>query len=213
MKNSFRGLIISLVVTAAVPYLLFLLLTQQMHMQELLALGVISMVPLLYTLKELIGKRSLDIIGLISLADIVVSIVLLLLVHNAQLYIATSSLLQGVFGIICFLSLFFSKPFMFYVIRQFATGNDPEKVAQFNQRWQQGSSSMRHSHRVLTVFWGSAFLLNFLSTAIFACTLPLSVAVGVTKAFPICVVALAMFGTVNYIRRQKAARAAMTHQA
>jgi hypothetical protein len=49
---------------------------------------------------------------------------------------------------------------MFYFGRYFATGDDPAKVAAYNQLWQY--EYFRHVNRIITLVWGVAVVGEFL---------------------------------------------------
>jgi hypothetical protein len=56
-------------------------------------------------------------------------------------------------------SLLFPRPIWFYIIRYFATGNDPAKAPGFNARWQY--PAFRRYIRIITVVWGIVYLVEF----------------------------------------------------
>jgi hypothetical protein len=94
-----------------------------------------------------------DPIGVISLVGIALGLVgAVALNGNATLLKVRESMITGVFGLICLLSLPAPRPAMFYMGRAFATGGDPEKVAEFNELWNLPTVPRRF--RFVTAVWG-----------------------------------------------------------
>jgi hypothetical protein len=126
-----------------------------------------------------------------------------LLGGNSQFILIRESLITGVYGLLCFISLFlFPKPLMFYVGRQMMTGGNPARIAAYDAAWQLPQG--RFSHRLITAVWGAALFGEFILRVIITLLLPspvvlvlgpilLTVAIGGTFAW--------MFA---YIRRVRA---------
>jgi len=79
------------------------------------------------------------------------------------------SFLTGVFGAICLGSLVMERPLLFYVVRQFVAGDDPERIAWWNGLWQ--LPDFRRSTRVVTFVWGIVYFAEACLRVLLALTL------------------------------------------
>lgn len=171
-----RGLIVSLLINAVIPFLLFTFLTRYESMTAFTALSVTAIIPLLSTGVEVIRNRRLDLIAIFSLLGTLTGIIAIFLGGDARLLIVRESLFTGVLGLTCFVSLLlFPRPLMFYIIRQVVAGNDVARIQTFNRNWRNAAPRVRSTHRVITTVWGCVFLGEFLGHTLIAYTLPIAV--------------------------------------
>jgi hypothetical protein len=153
----FRSLVPALVINGLLPIGLYQLLASR-GVGAVSALVAGSVFPLAYGLWGWAHTRRLDVIAAISLAFIVVSAIASLVSGSQRLTLIKESFFTASFGLIFFGSLFAARPVMFYVVRPFATGNDPERLGRWNDRWQY--PGFRHTMRVMTAIWGATFLAD-----------------------------------------------------
>lgn len=151
-----RGIILSLVVNAALPFVIYQLLKTYTNVSDLMALFVSGVPSIIVALTGVVRERRVDLMAGITLTSIAVSIVLIALGGSPKLYLVRESLFTGVFGLVYLVSLLFPRPMAFYFARHFVTGNVPEKVARFNSLWQ--SPFFQHGMRVSTVVWGLSLI-------------------------------------------------------
>jgi len=105
---------------------------------------------------DIVGERSRhrgnDPIGLIALIGMALGLIGALLLHgDATLLKIRESMLTGVFGVICLVSLSMKRPVMWYLGRAFATGGEPDKVAEFDTIWDLPGAARRF--RFITAVW------------------------------------------------------------
>lgn len=171
--KALRSLVPNLVINGLLPIGLYELLTSR-GVSAVPALVAGSIFPLAYGLGSWARTRRLDVIAAISLAFIVVSAIASLVSGSQRFTLIKESFFTGIFGLIFFGSLFAARPLMFYVVRPFATGNDPERLRLWNKRWQY--PGFRRPMRVMTAIWGVTFaadalirtgLVFILSTSVF----------------------------------------------
>jgi hypothetical protein len=193
-----KGLLLSLLINVALPLLLIYWLTGYIHLTEVTALSIASIVPVLYSVFEVIRERKLDLIALFFLLGILTNIVAVFLGGNARLLVIRESFFTGALGLCCFLSLLLPRPLMFYVGRQMIAGKDPERLARFNAGWQHPYA--RFVHRLITTVWGCAFIGEFIVRVFLALTLPVSLAYSLGSTILIIVLALTFTWTFAYIR-------------
>jgi ABC-type multidrug transport system permease subunit len=124
------------------------------------ALSAGAIFPIISTVFSWAKSRRVDLIGVISLAFIVVSVAASLISGSTRFTLLKESVFTGVFGAILLVSLLFPQPIMFYFSRQFAAGGDPARIAHWNDLWQH--ASFRRSQRVITAVWGCGWVLDAL---------------------------------------------------
>jgi len=90
---------------------------------------------------------------------------------DPRLFLIRESLLTVALGIACLVSLLFPKPLWFYIIRYFASANDPARAATFSANWQY--PDFRTFTRVLTLVWGLTYLGEFLLRVILVYRMPI----------------------------------------
>ena len=199
-QSSMRDLLTSLVINAGIPLLIIYLMMNYAHATEIVALSVASIVPILYSILEIIRHRRLDLIGILFLLGVVTSIAAIFLGGSARLLIIRESFYTGALGIFCFISLFFMpRPLMFYIGRQMLAGKDPVKIKTFNASWQ--DPYIRSANRTITTVWGCVFVCEFILRVIIAFTLPVISAYGVGTTIFIIALAGTFAWTFAYIRR------------
>lgn len=158
-RTIIRGLMPSILFNAVLPYFVFTYMKSQMSASDLTALIVSGIPSLIYEVVTIIRQRQVDILGMVTLAVIVINLFLGLIGGDAKLLLIRESFVTVVLGAACIVSFIFKRPVLFYIIRYFATGNDPAKVPVFNTRWQY--PIFRRYVRILNVVWGVTYLVEF----------------------------------------------------
>jgi hypothetical protein len=177
-KNiNLRTLLISIALNAGIPFLLYRFALRYLSASEVVALSVAALFPAIHSIVGIVRHRRVDIIAVLVFAGLLVSIVLGSLTDNPKILLMRESFITGTLGVMCFVSLLFPKPLMFYFGRQFTAGNDPVKVAAFNATWQYPHA--RFVHRLITVVWGVAFVGEFLLRVLLVYTLPAATVLAV----------------------------------
>ena len=117
---------------------------------------------------------------------------------DATLLKVRDSLFTGLFGIVCLGSLAARRPTMFYLGRSFATGDDPEQVAEFNTIWDLPGVPGRF--RFVTTIWGVALLAEALVRTALALTLPTETFLVVTPILNWSVIGGLLWFTARFSR-------------
>lgn len=169
-QRLFRGLIVSIVLNALVPVLLYQFAKRYFSASELAALTTAAMFPLGWSVVDLVRVRSLDPVAALSLASIVVSMIAVVLGGSPKLLLIRESFFTGAFGIACFVSLAAPRPIMFYFSRYFTAGRDPARLADFDRGWQR--PGFRYTMRLITIVWGVTSLAEFALRLVLVYTLP-----------------------------------------
>jgi hypothetical protein len=149
----------SILVNVVFVYLIYSLLKSYTSASDLVALLVSSVPALLGEVVSMIRHRQLDVLGIITLAFLAISAVITFIGGDPKLLLVRESFLTGALGVVSIVSLLFPRPIWFYIIRYFATGNDPAKASGFNSRWQY--PTFRRYIRIISVVWGIVYLIEF----------------------------------------------------
>jgi hypothetical protein len=140
-----------------IPYLL--LLKAHTSVSDYIALLASSVPALVFEAVNLRRRRQLDVLGVLVVATIVISALVSRIGGDPRLLLVRESFVTAGFGVACIISMFFSRPIMFYIIRYFATGDDPAKSLVFNRRWQY--PGFRRYFRLVTLVWGVGDIAEF----------------------------------------------------
>lgn len=156
MVPSVRRLAPQLFVAGVLPVVGYALLRPHVG-NDATALAAVMVFPLADIALERRRHGGFEPVGIISLIGIAVGLVGAVALHgNATLLKLRESMLTGLFGLVCLLSLFARRPAMFFLGRAFATGGDPDKVAEFDAIWELPGTSRRF--RLVTAVWGVGLL-------------------------------------------------------
>jgi hypothetical protein len=199
-RSSLRGLVPSLLVNAVAPYLAYQLLTDR-GVDSLQALQTSAIFPVVGLARGYVRSRRLDIIGLISLVLIVLGVVASLISGDARFILIKESLLTGMFGLVWLATLLMPRPLMFYVGRQFTSGGDPARAADFEARWQY--PAFRAVCRIMTVVWGVALLLEAGLRVALSFVLPIPIFLLVSPVLALAVTVGLIAWTMAYARRSR----------
>jgi hypothetical protein len=166
-----RGPSLSLLLNAFCPWAAFQLLTAQ-GVDSVSALVATAAFPVGGTLVGWVRSGRPDILGVLSLLFIGLSVAVALATDNELVILLRRSVLNTVFGILCFGSLALSRPLMFYIARQFVAGWDRSARARFDAQWQR--PGVRRVMRRITVAWGCWLLAQAAGRVLALQLLPIS---------------------------------------
>jgi len=181
------------------PYLTYRLLQRNdPAMSQTVALLLSGVFPALANVISIVRSRSLDIIGVIVLLGIVVGAVAALLGGGPRLILVRESFVRGAVALVCLASLWAPRPLLFYIGRDFSTGHDPVRIAEFDALWQ--NPAARHVFRVMTAVWGIGWLVEVALKVliVFTLSIPEALVVGPIESGAITLVLI--LWTVRYAR-------------
>jgi intracellular septation protein A len=187
---SFKQMLPTLVFDVAMPIVAFKVLTSY-GVSTLWALIAGGLFPAINNLRVWAESRRLEPLGIIVVIFLVIGTATSLISGSVFFALIKDSFLTATFGLICLGSLLAERPLMFYVIRQFVAGNDPERIEWWNSLWQY--STFRAGQRLVTSVWGIAYLVEALLRVGFALFLPPAqvVAISPVMAFGVMIVLIA----------------------
>jgi hypothetical protein len=198
---SLKASLPSILVNAVAPLAIYSLAKQYATDSEIVALGLAAILPAVGSVLGLLRRRSIDAIGALALLGIAVSLFGLLVSGDARLLLVRESFVTGTLGLACFVSLLLPRPLMFYFGRQFMAGNDPVRLAGYNER--ASHPDALRVHRTITIVWGFATLGEFAIRLAIVLSLPIPVAVGIVPMLGIAVTLSTLAWTFAYVRRQE----------
>jgi hypothetical protein len=153
-KAAIRTMLLSLVVNALCPAVLFTLLSGR-GVATIPALLLTASFPLAATLVTWLRARRTDGVGVLSLLVIALGIVVTLVSDDPHLYLVKESFLTGGFAVACLGSLLLPRPLLYPVWGHYATLGDPAAVERWRHRW--SDPGFRRIMRLFTLAWGLAF--------------------------------------------------------
>ena len=169
MVPSLRLLAPNLIVAGVLPVVAYALLRPYVP-SDATALAIVMIFPVAEIVFERARRGRLEPIGVIALVGISLGLIGAVVFNgNATLLKVRESLITGVFGVICLLSLAAERPAMFYMGRMFATGGDPTRMAEFDEVWMLPTVPRRF--RMVTAVWG----IGLTGEAVFRLVLALSI--------------------------------------
>jgi hypothetical protein len=197
-RANVRGLLPSLLVNAGAPFVAYQVLTGN-GMGAAQALTASAVFPIIGIVWGFARTRRLDIIGLVSLVFIVVGVATSLISGDPRFILIKESLITGVFGLVCLVSLLLPRPLMFYFGRQFAGAGDPARSAAFEAMWQY--PRFRAVNRTITVVWGVAYVVEAAVRVALSFIVPIPVFLIVSPVLALGVTIALISWTLAYARR------------
>jgi hypothetical protein len=128
---------------------------------DVLALTIGGMVTAINAIVGTVRRRRLDSIGLLVVAEIALSIALLLVTEDPRILLIKPSFYVGFAAIYAFVTCFVGRPIGYEAAKPIATKGDPERLAAYERAWER-SPEFRRKERVITAGWGVAFLADAL---------------------------------------------------
>ncbi|WP_129727368.1 VC0807 family protein [Ectobacillus funiculus] len=153
-KEIIRGIVITLLINGAVPFVVYEILRS--HMSSIAALSIATVIPLIDNLFSFIKRRKMDVFAVFMLVSFLLGIIMMCIGGSERLLLIRESFVTGILGIIFLGSLLFPRPLIFYFAIRFTVGNDPDKTSAFADNWQY--AYFRFVLRLMTVVWGVALL-------------------------------------------------------
>jgi len=207
---SLRGFLPVLFLDIVCPYLTYQYLQRHAPgISQTFALVLSGVFPALANVISIVRSRSLDIVGVMVLLGIAVGVVGAVLGGGPRLVLVRESFVTGAVALVCLASLAAPRPLLFYIGRDFSTGHDPARIAEFNALWHRPGAP--HVFRVMTAVWGIGWLAEVALKALIVFTLPIPRALVVGPIESGAITVLLILWTVRYARaarRRGEARAA-----
>ena len=122
-------------------------------------------------MSERLRHGRLEPVGIIALIGITLGLIGAVAFHgDPTLLKVRESMITGVFGVICLVSLLAPRPTMFYMGRAFSTGGQPQQVAEFNELW--ALPAVPRRFRMVTAVWGVGLVAEAVLRTVLALSIP-----------------------------------------
>ncbi len=160
---------------------------------------------------QFVRQRRIDIVGAVVLAGFAVGVGgAELLGGNAYVLKVRDAFFTAIFGVVCIVTLFTQRrPAIFYVGRYLSAGQDPAKMAAYDELHEVPIG--RHTFRVLSLVWGLGLIVEAGSRMTLADLLPTGTFLAVSPFITASIIGSLFAFTVVFSRRaqfQAAAEAA-----
>ena len=157
-KPSARGVIVTLVLNAVLPFLIYLGMTNVLHQSSFVSLVVTAIPPALMSLTSLVRQRRINLLAGIALLGIVIGLLVSFVSKDPRWLLVRDAFFTATLGLALLISLCFPKPLTYYASLLLRTSVDPEQRQRFPARWQEPSFRMRmHGQAAI---WGTGLLVE-----------------------------------------------------
>ncbi|MDR4947011.1 VC0807 family protein [Neobacillus cucumis] len=198
-KEIIRGIVLTLLINGAVPFIVYEALSS--HMSSIAALSIATVIPLIDNLFSVLKRRRLDVFAVFMLISFLLGIVAFSVGGSEKLLLIRESLVTGILGIIFLGSLFFPRPLIFYFAIRFTLRNDSDKTSAFANNWQY--SYFRFVLRLITMVWGLCLIGESIVRTILVFKLSVSQFLAVSNFVMYGFMGVAIVFTVVYRRHSQ----------
>lgn len=168
------------------------------------ALVIAGIPAAVFTIVQWIRLRRVDPIAAAVLFGFTVGVaVSYALGGNAFVLRARDSVLTGVFGVACLISLLIGRPVMFYVGRALSAGGDSARLRAYNELWE--VEEARRVFAVITTVWGLGLLVDAATRITLAAELKTGQFLAISPPVAAAYIAVMFFWTVRYVKRAREA--------
>ncbi len=204
---SLREHLPSIVWGAALPLGVYFLVRShvQSDTQALIIAGGFSAA---WVVLQFVRQRRIDIVGAVVLSGFAVGVAgSELLGGNAYVLKVRDAFFTAIFGAVCIITLFtHRRPAIFYVGRYLSAGQDPAKMAAFDELHE--APIGRHTFRVLSLVWGIGLITEAASRMTLADLLPTGTFLAVSPFITATVIGSLFAFTVAFSRHAQLEAAA-----
>ncbi len=186
-----RAIILKLLVNGLIPWLVYVVLSP--YIGSLMALSVVTIIPLVDNLLYLVRYRTLDAFNVLMLVGFVLSLVMVLLGGSEKLLLMRESLVTVLVGLAFLGSLLLERPLIFHMTSRFSKGVDPEHNWQYRY--------FRQVMRRLTLLWGVALVAEAGLKMLLISVLSTSQMLAISSPLFYAVIGLTVVVTIWYKRR------------
>ena len=120
---------------------------------------------------EWFRRRRIDPIGCIVLFGFVAGIVASIALGGSAFVLKVrDSAFTALFGVACLASLGWKRPLMFFIGRALSAGDDPDKLAAYEELWAMPTAP--RTFRIITATWGVGLIAEAAARVVLAVALP-----------------------------------------
>ncbi|WP_282936478.1 VC0807 family protein [Paenibacillus sp. RC67] len=200
MSRVFRGIIVTLLINGAVPYILYVWLSH--YMSSFAALSIATVVPMADNLIHLARHKKLDVFGGMMLFTFLLGIGLILLGGDERLLLIRESFITAAVGLLFLISLMFKKPLIYHLAIRFTVKDNVDEKSTFATNWDY--SYFRFVVRLMTAVWGGMLLVEAGIRIILVYELTTAQFLAVSNLVFYGFIGITILWTALYRRRSKA---------
>ncbi|WP_242698175.1 VC0807 family protein [Bacillus sp. SD088] len=193
LKKTRNEVIVTILLNIALPYLTYRLLIP--YTSGVVALTVAALLPLSDTLINLIKNKKIDAVSSFIFLSIILGIVAVLIGGNEKFILLRESYIIGIMGMVFLISLFFTKPLIYYFAIRFAGGK-----ASAEEKWANLPAFRKNVH-FLTVSWGIILLLEAVVKVILVYSISVSAFLLIAPFFTYGIIGLGILWNIQFIKR------------
>jgi hypothetical protein len=197
-----RDVLPTLTISAILPFVTYrLLIAYAPSMSEVTRLLIAGTFPATHNMIEIVRRRTIDIVGMIVIAGIIVSIAATFISGDPKLLLVRESFVTGALGLLALSSFAWKRPLMFYIARQMVAGQDAALITRFDALGERPHG--RHMFQVITLVWAIGWLAEFALRIVMVETLTVSTVLAVSP-FVFAGINLTIFAWMfSYVRRMR----------
>ncbi|WP_433559499.1 VC0807 family protein [Pseudonocardia xinjiangensis] len=193
-----REIVMSLLINAVAPIAVFYGL-RAAGVDQWSALMLCLVAPAAKTVHSVVTKRRIDMLAGLVMSVLLLSVALSFLTGSPRTLLARDGWITAMAGIWILLTLR-RTPYYLYALRTFTGGTVREQI---NAAWRDTPAFRRVVH-VSTMIWGSALLLDAVSTVVLAYTMPIDSVPLIGALKLVALIILAEVISQLYFRRKGA---------
>lgn len=198
------AIILSVVVNAVCPYLIYRVLEPRYPAGSLVPLLASTVFPLFGLVLGAVRRRMLDAIALISLVEIAIGIAVTVAARDIRLALLARALQGTLTGLFVVATAAVGRPLLFYVARQFVMASSPQAASGFAAaQARDGGTTFRR----LTVAWGIGTILVSVVNILLAATIAPADYLLASPILSIATNAILIAWTIRYASRRLGQRA------
>ena len=198
---SLRAVAPGLVGGAVVPLAVYYLIRSHVG-SDTTALIIAGVPAAAWVALQWVRRRRIDPIGSIVLFGFVGGVVVSELVGGSAFVLKVrDSAFTSLFGLACLLSLSWPRPLLFFVGRALSAGNDPAKLAAYEELWQMPTAP--RTFRIITAAWGAGLIVEAAGRVLLARALATGPFLAVSPVLTAVVVGGLFAFTVWFARRAR----------
>ena len=165
------------------------------------ALLAASIAPIGWSIIEFVRRRRIDGISLLVVAGIVLSLLAFIGGGSARFLQLRENLVTGIIGLIFLVSAAIGKPLIYQLARASMMRQSPDQAAAFEEN--RGNPHFRQSMTLMTIVWGTGFLLQTAVACILVFRMPIARYLLVSPFIGYGTVAVLALWTVRYVAQKK----------
>jgi uncharacterized membrane protein len=193
-----RGLRRILIFDIAGPLIAYNLLRSH-GASQVLALILAGALPAVGVLVAFSRDRALDVVGCVVLGGLLLSTVLGLVTHSPRAVLLEGAIVTAAFALSALASLFITRPLMFHFAQAAMGGQHTAGGQELNRRYD-ALSSLRRYFRIVTLVWGSAFVIEAAVKVMVIETSSTGFALTFTRVAPYPLVGVLLLWTIAWGR-------------